>query len=356
MANEIDVIVVGEQGPAGPGVPAGGTTGQFLKKNSDANFDADWTDSTASVDSINDANDVVVLTPSNGDVLTWNDSTQQWENVAPISGVTDHGQLTGLSDDDHIQYHNDVRGDARYYRQVQVDALVNEKADLSHTHVKADITDFSDADYATAAQGLLANTALQDITGESIQGLFDVSTMTPTEGQVLTYQSGSWTAVDAAGSASWGDIAGTLSNQTDLQAVLDTKADSSHTHVKADITDFSDGDYAVAPTTNTIQTTGTTPTTLVSIPVPNGEQRVGVIAIRGFEPATGDMIWKYMRIGAKTISNVTSVVGGVSTDLGYDIGATAWDISHSTSSGNINIVVTGEAGKTINWSANAEIK
>ena len=28
--------------------------------------------------------------------------------------ITDHGALTGLSDDDHPQYHNDARGDARY--------------------------------------------------------------------------------------------------------------------------------------------------------------------------------------------------------------------------------------------------
>lgn len=30
------------------------------------------------------------------------------------AGVTDHGLLTGLADDDHGQYHNDARGDARY--------------------------------------------------------------------------------------------------------------------------------------------------------------------------------------------------------------------------------------------------
>ena len=29
-------------------------------------------------------------------------------------GVTDHGLLTGLADDDHTQYHTDARGDARY--------------------------------------------------------------------------------------------------------------------------------------------------------------------------------------------------------------------------------------------------
>lgn len=31
-------------------------------------------------------------------------------------GVTDHGALTGLADDDHPQYHTDARGDARYPR------------------------------------------------------------------------------------------------------------------------------------------------------------------------------------------------------------------------------------------------
>ncbi len=34
--------------------------------------------------------------------------------VAGTGGVTDHGALTGLDDDDHAQYHNDARGDARY--------------------------------------------------------------------------------------------------------------------------------------------------------------------------------------------------------------------------------------------------
>lgn len=33
----------------------------------------------------------------------------------PHDGVTDHGGLTGLTDDDHSQYHNNTRGDARYF-------------------------------------------------------------------------------------------------------------------------------------------------------------------------------------------------------------------------------------------------
>ena len=47
------------------------------------------------------------------------------------AGVTDHGVLTGLGDDDHTQYYNQTRGDARY-------------SQLSHTHTESDITDLGD--------------------------------------------------------------------------------------------------------------------------------------------------------------------------------------------------------------------
>ena len=36
--------------------------------------------------------------------------------------VTDHGNLAGLTDDDHTQYHNNARGDARYYTETELDA------------------------------------------------------------------------------------------------------------------------------------------------------------------------------------------------------------------------------------------
>lgn len=63
-----------------------------------------------------------------GQVLTKKVSgNTEWTDPA-AGGVTDHGALTGLSDDDHSQYHNDTRGDLRYPQ-------------LVHTHVEADITD-----------------------------------------------------------------------------------------------------------------------------------------------------------------------------------------------------------------------
>ena len=37
-------------------------------------------------------------------------------------GSSDHGEQTGLGDDDHPHYHNDARGDARYYTKSALDA------------------------------------------------------------------------------------------------------------------------------------------------------------------------------------------------------------------------------------------
>jgi hypothetical protein len=45
--------------------------------------------------------------------ITPNDTTNAI-TFAASGGVTDHGALTGLSDDDHPHYHTDARGDARY--------------------------------------------------------------------------------------------------------------------------------------------------------------------------------------------------------------------------------------------------
>lgn len=74
-------------------------------------------------------------------------------------GVTDHGALTGLADDDHPQYHNDARGDLRYAAighahtgvydpagsaaAAQANAI--QRANHTGTQVAATISDFSEA-------------------------------------------------------------------------------------------------------------------------------------------------------------------------------------------------------------------
>jgi len=74
---------------------------------------------------------------------------------------------------------------------------------------------------------------LPDLTSKTTNGggwrnlyqMHDVSLSTPTNGQVLKYNSTTnlWENGTDSASASWGEITGTLSNQTDLQSALDAK-------------------------------------------------------------------------------------------------------------------------------------
>jgi hypothetical protein len=61
-------------------------------------------------------------TLADNQVLTFDTTGNVWRNQTPTGGeggVTDHGALTGLGDDDHSQYHNDTRGDARYFQKIE---------------------------------------------------------------------------------------------------------------------------------------------------------------------------------------------------------------------------------------------
>lgn len=72
-------------------------------------------------------------------------------SVPGDGGVTDHGLLTGLADDDHAQYHTDARGDLRY-------------SQLDHNHNLNDLTEKSynsltDKPTIPSVTGLLDETA-----------------------------------------------------------------------------------------------------------------------------------------------------------------------------------------------------
>jgi hypothetical protein len=71
-------------------------------------------------------------------------------------GVSDHGALTGLTDDDHTQYHTDARGDARYQ---QLDAGLTSFVGLSSAADKiayaTGIDTWALTDFTSAARGLL---------------------------------------------------------------------------------------------------------------------------------------------------------------------------------------------------------
>lgn len=76
-------------------------------------------------------------------------------------GVTDHGALTGLGDDDHSQYHNDTRGDARYYTETEMDGGQMDTRYYTETE--------SDATFAPVAEGVTNGDTHDHVGGDGAQ-------------------------------------------------------------------------------------------------------------------------------------------------------------------------------------------
>lgn len=168
-----------------------------------------------------------------------------------------------------------------------VDSVAGKTGDV--TLVKADITDFSDADYATAAQGATADSAVQP-------------------GDLAT----------VATSGSYND----LSDQPTIPpaAPVDSVAGKTGavTLVKADITDFADGDYATAAQGATAdsaaQPTGTTYTGTLGT-----TERT--ITAGAFDLATGN----HWTCGAITVPAPTNATAGTSGLIRITAGPVVWN-------------------------------
>jgi hypothetical protein len=88
----------------------------------------------------------------------------------PAGEVSTHGLLSGLSSDDHLQYHTDARGDVRYYTKAQVDTIIagiTSPGDL-------DDTAFSFANNQSAAANV-TGFAFANATVRSFKALVSVS-------------------------------------------------------------------------------------------------------------------------------------------------------------------------------------
>ncbi len=157
--------------------------------------DSSWVNLPNSLGTLIDVNDAV---PNAGDFLVY--SGVSWEPQAgapvdgqiygrqngawvrvPISdgsgGTLDHSALGNLLVDTHTQYHNDARGDARYYQQAVINGLLAGKAALNHQHVLADITDRG----ALAAKSTVAEADIEN----SAVALAKIKTAFSTEGQLI---------------------------------------------------------------------------------------------------------------------------------------------------------------------------
>ena len=148
--NETGILVIetnqGPRGTPGQGVPVGGTTGQFLKKKTGTDYDTEWSTSAATVTSINDIGDVVVTTPTNGQVLKYDSGTGMWINGTD-GGTTSiaWGSITGTLSS-----------------QVDLQSALDSKSGTGHTHfgvyepananIQAHVSSTSNPHSVTAAQ------------------------------------------------------------------------------------------------------------------------------------------------------------------------------------------------------------
>lgn len=105
----------------------------------------------------------------------------------------------------------------------------------------------------------------------------------------------------------------------------------------------------------TITTVNATQTTLQTLVIEDDFQNLIIARVKGYEEATGDTIWKYIRALVKNEAGVVSFVGSLSSDFGFDPGAAAWDITMTASGNTVLIQVTGEAATTIDWETVTEV-
>jgi len=174
--------------------------------------------------------------------------------LATVSGgVSDHGELIGLSDDDHVQYHNNTRGDARYYTKPEVDTIsgsivaqipLDYITDVEMTTISGNIVAQipSLAEYATESYVDNADITLSGALQTQIDGKSDIGhthddryyTESETDNLITTISGNiiSQIPTDFYSRAEVDTISGTL--QTDI----DNKSDLGHTHTESDISDL----------------------------------------------------------------------------------------------------------------------
>ncbi len=112
----------------------------------------------------------------------------------------DHGSLTGLNDDDHVQYFEQTRGDARYYTKGNVDTLLSNKVGIAGDTMTGLLTLSADPVNPLGA----VTKQYADASGvTTLSELTDVTAPSPSLGEVLTYSGSGWVNSPATGGSSF---------------------------------------------------------------------------------------------------------------------------------------------------------
>ena len=117
-----------------------------------------------------------------GQMIVYDAGTGFWSNTTILTGggVSDHTMLTNIGTSTHAQIDSHIGDASIHFTQAAISIT------------KSQVSDFSEADYATGSEGDLATSALQDITAESIGDLSDVTITTLTTDDALRYDGADW--------------------------------------------------------------------------------------------------------------------------------------------------------------------
>jgi hypothetical protein len=258
---------VGVPGPAGVGVPAGGLEGQIIVKASDTSYDTVWVDNAAETLTATVRNETGA-TLTKGTVVYINGASGNKATVtkASASSEASSSKTFGILSADIANNQNGTAVTVGLLKKVNTSAFTA-GANLWLSTTAGEITQTppvspNHAVFLGNATRIHVNQGEIEVriqNGLELGELHDVLITTPTNGQVLKYDSTTslWKNQTDLNSGVWGSITGTLSSQTDLQTALDGKANLSGatftgkvigTATAADAA-FNIGTVAVAPTT-----------------------------------------------------------------------------------------------------------
>lgn len=140
---------------------------------------------------LSELHDVSISSLANNDVLKYNSTSELWENT-PQSGI-DHGLLSGLSDDDHPQYHNDAR--ALSWLGTRSTTDLQEGTNLYYTDTRVDsyLSGGEGVNYSSGVISADINLTNLKITSGKINTIQDISTSSSILFTELTLDAGGLT-------------------------------------------------------------------------------------------------------------------------------------------------------------------
>ena len=310
-----------------------------------------------------------------------------WRQSAPKAGAPlgDHGALGGLGDDDHPQYHNDTRGDVRYYTKTLADSTFEplDPTILKNANIGVNIEAYVakntawNKNFGTGAGEVMeGNTPI----ASDFTGLSDTPANYTGSAGYQVFVNGLGTGlefVSPSAGAVWGAITGVLSNQTDLQSALNGKEDSfskntafnknfgttagtvmeGDTAIPADFTDLNDTPASYTGQSGKVVVVNVGETGVeFATPLEYSSPRKNILmntdfAInqRGYVDGTGASGFVYDRWRVDLANSTLSVSGHVAT------------VDHTTASTNGQFYQGIEAGSlitgrqyTVSWKGTAE--